>query len=50
MELAPTGETEFAFDETVSVPVDLAGECHFEMKAVDSAGNETETGFHVEVE
>ena len=50
VELAPTGETEFAFDETVSVPMNLAGECHFEMKAVDSAGNETETGFHVEVE
>ena len=44
VELA-AGETEFAFDETVSVPVDLAGECHFEMKATDGAGNETETDF-----
>ena len=50
VELAPAGETEFAFDETVSVPADLSGECHFEMKATDGAGNETETGFHVEVE
>ena len=50
VELAPAGETEFAFDETVSVPADLAGECHFEMKATDGAGNETETGLHVEVE
>ena len=31
-------------------PADLSGECHFEMKATDGAGNETETGFHVEVE
>ena len=41
VELAPAGETEFAFDQTVSVPADLAGECHFEMKATDGAGNET---------
>ena len=50
VELAPAGETQFAFDETVGVPVYLTGECHFEMKATDGAGNEMETGFHVEVE
>ena len=50
VDLMPASETEFAFDETVEVPSDLAGECHFEMIATDGAGNETETGFHVEVE
>lgn len=45
------GENTMFFDELVEVPADTpAGECHFEMKASDSLGNQMETGFHVEVE
>ena len=50
VDLMPAGETEYTFDVSVEVPSDLAGDCHFEMIATDGTGNETETGFHVEVE
>lgn len=50
IELAASEEQTLTFQIVVNVPASAIGECHFEMKASDVLGNETETGFHVEVE
>lgn len=50
IDLEADGSTDMLFQAVISIPVDISGECHFEMKAIDNLGNETETGFHVEVE
>ena len=44
------GDSTFEFNESFTLPTDASGECHLEMRATDSLGNEVETGFHVEVE
>lgn len=47
----PDGVIEFTFAYGVVIPANAdAGEYHVEMRATDAAGNETETGFHVEIE
>ena len=50
-EIPATGESAIDFSIDVVVPADAAeGEYHFEMEAVDGAGVDMHTGFHLEVE
>jgi hypothetical protein len=51
LSLEPDGVAELTFIVDAVIPADAeAGEYHLEMTATDAAGNEMETGFHVEVE
>ena len=51
LSLEPDGVAELSFIVDAVIPADAeAGEYHLEMTATDAAGNEMETGFHVEVE
>ena len=50
-EIAAAGESAIDFSVDVVVPADAAeGEYHLEMEAVDGAGVDMHTGFHLEVE
>lgn len=49
-EFAPQGQSEVAFEVSITIPSAASGECHFQMEAEDALGNAMETGFHVEVE
>ena len=51
LSLETNGASELTFDADATIPADAElGEYHFEMTATDGAGNEMETGFHLEVE